>query len=259
MSDFKEEAESENNPYASHQEKKSSTNCCLLGCLGSVLLVILLYLGGGFGAYWMFKGQVNKYTADAPADLPVVELPEEELAEIEQRVKSFKETVEAGETPDELILTAKEINALIGKDDDMRGRVYVRIEDGLLSGDISLPTDAIPGGKGRFFNASATFDVSLENGVLIVTLADAEVKGEPLPAQFVDAMKQENLAKDAYKDPEVAETLRGFDSISVEGDKIVLKARAVERSAESSDSPEPGVSAKENNSSSADLEPVDVE
>ena len=186
---------------------------------------------GGFAGYWWFKGQVNRYTAEAPADLPIVELPEDEVKAIQERIDSFKETVEAGDTPDDLELTSDELNALISTNDEMRGKAYVKIEDGLVTGDVSIPTDAIPGGKGRYFNASATFDVSLENGVLIVTLADATVKGEPLPPQFIDGMKKENLAKEAYKDPEVAKLLRQFDSIAVEGDKIVLKPRVEEKAA----------------------------
>lgn len=238
MSEVKEDIDHDENAYVADGPKKSSGNCCLLGCLGAFLFMILVVVGGGLTTYWWVTGQVNKYTADAPADLPVVELPAEELEEIEQRIEAFKDTVEAGDTPEELVLTAKEINALIAKDEDMRGRVYVRIEDDLVTGDVSIPTDAIPGGKGRFFNASATFDVSLENGVLIVTLADAEVKGQKLPAQFTEAMSKENLAKEAYKDPDVAETLRGFDSITIEDDKIILKPRVKKETSEVPDAPD---------------------
>lgn len=161
-----------------------------------------------------------------------LELSDEELAAIQARIDAFKETIEAGDTPEDLVLTAQELNALITQDEDMRGKVFVRIADGEVSGDVSIPTDFLPGGKGRFFNASATFEVSLENGVLIVTLQDAEVKGEKLPQQFIDGMGKENLAKDAYKDPEVAATLRRIESISIENDKIVLKPRVAKSEGE---------------------------
>ena len=118
-----------------------------------------------------------------------------------------------------------EINALISKEEDLRGRVYVTIDDGHVAGQVSIPLDAIPGGKGRYFNASANFAVALTNGVLIVTLEDAEVKGEMVPQHVIDGMKRENLAKDLYKDPEVAETLGRIESLTLEGDKIILKPR----------------------------------
>ena len=227
MNKANDNASQQENPYQSERPAKSSNSCCFYGCLFMFLFVVLVVVGGGLSGYWWIKGQVNRYTADAPADLPTVDLPEEELAEIQGRVDDFKEKIEAGETPEDLVLTADEINALITKNDDLKGRVYVTIENGEVSGDVSLPVDSLPGGKGRYFNASATFDVSLENGVLIVTLADAEVKGERIPQQYIDGISKENLAKDAYKDPEAAATLRRIESLSIEGDKIILKPRAV--------------------------------
>lgn len=225
MNDPKMSDPQNENPYQVVGERKSSGRCCVYGCLITFLLVAFVVVGGGFAGYWWLQGQVNRFTADAPADLPIVELSDDELAEIQARIDNFKETIEADETPDDLVLTAEEINALISKDEDLRGKVYVAIADGEVTGDVSIPTDFLPGGQGRYFNASATFDVSLENGVLIVTLTDAEVKGEKIPQQFIDGMGKENLAKDAYKDPEVAATLRRIESISIEGDKIVLKPR----------------------------------
>lgn len=80
--------------------------------------------------------------------------------------------------------------------------------------------DAIPGGKGRYFNGSASVDASLEDGVLIVTLQDAEVNGQPVPDAYMREIRKENLAKDMYKDPEVAKRLRKFESLVIEGDKL---------------------------------------
>jgi hypothetical protein len=187
--------------------------------------LLLLTVGGGFAGYWWLQGQVNKWTSDTPADLPIVEYSEEEIQEIKDRVETFQETVDEGDTPEQLVLTAEEINALISEEEDFKGRVYVRLEDGKISGDVSIPTDFLPGGEGRYFNASATFNASLDNGVLIVTLVDAEVKGERVPAPFIEGMSQENLAKDVYKDPEVAQTLRRFESMRIEDDKIILIPR----------------------------------
>lgn len=228
---FNDKETQQDNPYQAEGENKSSRGCCLYGCLIIFVLGLVVVVGGGFSAYWWVQGQVNRYTADAPANLPIVELSDEERAEIKGRVDGFKATIDAGETPEDLVLTANEINAMISADDDMKGKVYVKIQDGEITGDVSIPTDGIPGGKGRYFNASATFDVSLENGVLIVTLTDAEVKGEKIPQEILDAMGKENLAKDIYKDPEVAETLRRIESVSIEDDKIILKPRVAEESA----------------------------
>ena len=121
----------------------------------------------------------------------------------------------------------------------------MKITDGKVSGDVSIPMDAIPGGKGRYFNGSASFNVSMENGVLIVTLADAEVNGEPVPQRVIDGMAKENLAKDLYKDPKNAEFMRRVDSVRVEDDKIILKLRPEEAKTDNNDADE--------NTNSADI------
>jgi hypothetical protein len=206
-------------------ESRSAGSCCLFGCLFAMLLMAVLTVGGGFVAYRFYQGQLAKYTSASPAVLPTVEFSEEELADIEARIKTFKTSVEEGESPEDLVLTAEEINALIAKDEDLRGRVYITIEDGQVSGDVSIPIGGLPGGKGRYFNASAAFDVSLEGGVLIVTLDDAKVKDNPVPREIIDSISRENLAKEIYKNPEVAEMLSRFDSLIIEDDKIILKPR----------------------------------
>jgi hypothetical protein len=195
--------------------------------------MVALVLCAGIGGYWFVSNQVAKYTSETPVKLPTVEFTPEQLVELEDRLARFKTTIDEGNTPEEdLVLTAEEINALIGKEEKLRGRVFVKIEDGQVTGDLSVPTDVLPGGKGRFFNGSATFDVSMEGGVLIVTLADAEVNGEPVPQQVVDGMSRENLAKDLYKDPQNAKFIRRVESVSVEDDKIILKFRRDETTAE---------------------------
>jgi hypothetical protein len=233
----------EANPYESDREAKqgkSSRGCCLYGCLISVLLIVLLIVGVGVGGYWWVSSQVAKWTEDTPADLPTVEYTEEEVAAVEKRVESFKEGLEANEAPEELVLTADDINAMIADDEEIKGHVFIKIEDGKVGGDVSIPTDILPGGKGRFFNASATFNVSLENGVLIVTMASAEAKGQKVPQEVIDEMAKQNLAKDLYKEPEVAEVLRRIDSISIEGDKMILRARKSGTSSSSGDAPAGG-------------------
>jgi len=202
---------------------------CLYGCLSIAGAAVALTLCAGIGGYWLVTSQVKKYTSETPVDLPVVEYTEEQIDSLETRIENFTDAMDAGQTPDQdLELTAEEINALIGNDEDLRGRVFVRIANGEVSGDVSIPADFVPGGKGRYFNGSATVDVSMEGGVLIVTLVDADVNGKKLPDEITDALANENLAKEVYKNKEHAEVLRKFEKISVEGDKILLKVRRPE-------------------------------
>ncbi len=193
-------------------------------------MFLLMVVGVGATAYLgyrFYNAQIEKYTSTAPAEIPVVEFSEEQVAAVEKRMQSFKQSIEPGATPEELVLTADDINALISKEENLKGHVYVTIRDGELTGEISYPTDSLLGAKGRYFNGEVSLKASLENGVLIVTLDDAKVNGESLPPDFLQGMRQQNLAKDAYNDPKTAELLRKFESLVIEDDKIILIPRQV--------------------------------
>lgn len=215
----------------SHQPRPQQGGClgggCLQGCLIVAGLMFVLGLCGGGVAYFWLSKQFTKFTAEQPAELPSVEFEPEQLAELEARIDTFKKAVDDDTTPEEdLVLTADEINALINNEEELHGKVFIKINDGQVTGDVSIPV------KDRFLNGSATFNVSLESGVLIVTLAAAEVKGEPVPEKFLDVFSKENLAKDLYKDPKNAEMMRRFERIVIEDDTIVLKLKRDESAEE---------------------------
>ncbi|QDV14660.1 hypothetical protein CA51_45690 [Rosistilla oblonga] len=220
------EAPYQSQPADSFDPPKSSGSCWLYGCLGSIALLSILVVCGGVGTYWFVNNQIQKYTSETAADLPVVEIGEERLAELESRVDGFKTAVEAESTPPELILTADEINAMIAKQDDLRGRVFVKIAEGQVEGDVSIPV------AGRFFNGSATFDVKLVDGMLFVNLKAATIKGEPVPDMAIEAIGKENLAKELNTDPDMAKFIKSLDSVRIEGDKIILSPKVAEADVE---------------------------
>ena len=237
-------------PYApagnSQQSEKKGCGCWVWGCAGVLVGCLLLMAAVGFTGYRFYAQQIEKYTDVEPADIPVVEMEEEELKRLQERIESFSERMApsksdgepadedaadgldaegAGlaEVPLELVLTADEINALIHSNESLRGLVHVVFEDGNVRGEVSIPLDEFPGGKGRYFNADAELEVSMENGVLVVKLVDATVKGESLPEAFIQAMKEQNFAKEVYDDPETAKVLRRIESIEVIDDAIHIR------------------------------------
>lgn len=223
-----ESAFNESEPDSAVVKKKSAASCIIYGCLFSFLLIALLLLGGGYYGYRLLQGQLNQYTSETPADLPVIEYTPEQWTTLKEKIEKFKKTAEQGETPTDLILTADDINALLAEDADMRGTIHITIHDGQVSGNVSIPTDFLPGGKGRYFNASGTFDVFLADGVLVVTLASATVQDEILPTNFVEAMREENLTPDTYNQGETADLLRRLESLTIDDGKIILKSRVDE-------------------------------
>ena len=228
MNQQNESASNDSEPDSTVVQKKSAASCIVYGCLFSFLLITLVVLGGGYYGYRLLQDQLNQYTAETPADLPVIEYTPEQWTTLKEKIEKFKKTAKQAETPADLILTADDINALLAEDADMRGTIHITIHDGQVSGNVSIPTDFLPGGKGRYFNASGTFDVFLADGVLVVTLASATVQDEILPTNFVEAMREENLTPDTYNQGETADLLRRLESLTIDDGKIILKSRVDE-------------------------------
>ncbi len=124
-----------------------------------------------------------------------------------------------------LVLTSDDINALLEDDPELKGKAYAKIEGNVVKGEISIPLDAIPGGKGRYLNGEAEFKASLADGVLIVTLDSVEVNGKQIPEEFMKPIRQQNLAKDLYKDEKTSEMIRRLESLEIKDGKIILKVR----------------------------------
>lgn len=207
--------------------------CFFYGCLVSVILGVVLVAGACLLGYYglsKFASLAEEYTDTAPMQLPKVEVNPAAYEALQKRVKEFKAALDAGRSAT-LTLTAEELNMLVSGDtrpSEWKGRVWFAIKDGSLGCQLSMPLDtmsAMPGLgrlKGRYLNGAASVRATMDTGTLVVTLQSLEVRGKPLPPEVLNAMKRENLAKNAGNDPEVAAFLDKLTSVSVQDDKIVL-------------------------------------
>ncbi|MEL6107394.1 MAG: hypothetical protein AAFU85_15245 [Planctomycetota bacterium] len=239
--DYQDAQAPPNEPFA--QPHRSGSNGCLWGCLIGVGLTFVGVLCMGGLGYWVIKSTVGAYTSDQAMEIETVEYSEEDLAALKARMDAFNDAIEEGKVPNEdLVLTAADINALIASDEFLRGKVFVRIEDGEIEGDVSIPLDELPGLGGRYFNGSATMDVSMDDGNLFVYAKEAEVNGQPVPEQFMKGMRNENIAKEMNQDREKRKFLRKFQDIRIDDDKLILEVRrdseTADDSGESSITPE---------------------
>ena len=202
--------------------------CLFYGCLTCVVLFLLACLLVFFAVRFV-RNRVTAYTDAAPVKMPAVEMSDADFKLLQQRTKSFSDAMEQGKTTEPLILTEDEINALIVKSSDAKdlaGKVHVSLNGEEVKGQVSLPLSFLGWfGRGRYLNGEAAFNVSLQNGVLIVTAREVKVKGQPLPESFMSQLRNQNLAKDVYKDPKNAEAIRKLESIEVKDGRVIIKAR----------------------------------
>jgi hypothetical protein len=208
---------------------RKGRGCLFYGCLTCLVLLLIMAVLAVVVVRFI-KNQVNTYTDTQPMKLPRVEMTDADYQQLERRVKGFGDAMEKGTPIEPLILTERDLNALIARAANMKelaDKVYVSVNGTEVRGQVSIPLSRLGWlGKGRYLNGEATFNVSLENGVLIVTAREVKVKGKPLPETFMSQLRRENLAKEAYKNPKNAEAIRQLDTIQVQESQVLIKARA---------------------------------
>ena len=208
------------------QPVKKGKGCFFYGCLIAVIIVALTAAGLFYG-YWKIKQTLMAYTDTESIRIEAVRVTDEQVQSYRARVEAFLEKAQEGKEPAQLVLTADEINALIQNSEqfkEFKGKVQISFANDKATGKVSLPLEDLdPVLKGKYVNGEATFNVSCENGVLLVTLQALTVKGKPLPEMFLEGLRQENLAKDLYKDPETAETMRRIKTIRIQGGRLIVE------------------------------------
>jgi hypothetical protein len=212
--------------------------CFFYGCIIATILIVMVLVLFAAGSYFLYRfvaQAVEQYTATAPRDLPKVDVAVDQRESVKKRAEEFKKAVEDGKAVEPLVLTGDDLNVLIEEAPEfahLKGKVYLRIDGDELKGQISLPLETfsqVPGLgmlKGRFLNGEADLKASLTNGVLLVTLDSIEVNGKRVPEEAMVNIRQENLAKDAYKNPKHAAILHKLESVEIKDGKMTIKVKA---------------------------------
>lgn len=205
---------------------KRQHGCLFYGCLSGAACLVLILLGFLL-LFHLARKVVNQYTDTAPMKLPVLQLSQPEIEEVQRRFSNFSDAASAGRPTPPLELTSDEVNALIQNNPDFRGardKLYVSLAGTNLQAQVSLPIGQL--GlvlfKGRYLNGTATLAVSLHNGVLQLTPLQITVKGKPLPGVYMDKIRQENFAANFNNDSRASVALNRLQSIEVKDGKLIF-------------------------------------
>jgi len=212
--------------------------CLFYGCLTlSILAVLMMVVGliGFFVIRGVYNRAVNEYTSTTPQTFEAVTYTPAEREALEARLRLFQQALDQGQGGQELVLSAQDLNVLISDKpnvQDLKGKLFVMIEDDRIKGKVSIPLQNIGWFKlrGRYLNGVAAFRVALEGGVLDVRLEEVEVNGKPLQnskllGPMVTEMKKKNLAEDYQRDARQSTNIQRFDTILIKDGKVILRTK----------------------------------
>jgi hypothetical protein len=215
--------------------EKKRHGCFYYGCLVLVVLGFFALIIGFLGVRYVasvINSKLDQYAETQPMAFPKVEMPADELQQLKKRVDAFSAAMQAHSNTPPLILTSRDINALIAgrtNGDELKDICYVDVQGDLVKGELSLPLGKyfrfpFAHFKGKYLNGVGTFRVGVTNQELSVYVESIEVKGKPLPANFMSQIQSKNWAEDYNRNPTNAATLGRFESIGVKDSKVTVKA-----------------------------------
>ena len=200
--------------------------CLFYGCIISVVL-LLLVMGALLVGWHYVKKMVNHYTDTQPMELPTVQMPQADVNRLKARFKAFEAAVRDHRPAEPLTLSSDDINALIAsipENEVLKGKIYITLKGDQLKGQVSVPLQQVGLGmfKGRYLNGTATFAVSLRNGVLAVSPRTLVAKGNPLPEICMQKIRQENLAAGVANDPQAVALLQGLEDLQIRDGSLIV-------------------------------------
>ncbi|HEX4263793.1 MAG TPA: hypothetical protein VH597_05590 [Verrucomicrobiae bacterium] len=205
------------------------------GCLfwGGIIAGILLLLAllAGYSGYRYIRHLVYTYTDTKPLEMPTVQMSGTEITNLQKRVQNFDTALKANKSVEPMILTADEINALIADATKSNSptpvRLYFSFNEDRVQAQLSLPTDGLNVRmlKGRYFNGTGDFAVSLHNGRLMLNVKSLSVKGKPLPDQFMQSLRGENFADSWTNDVELNQALAKLQEVKIANGKLIVVPR----------------------------------
>jgi hypothetical protein len=186
-------------------QQKRGIGCFAKGCLILVVVAILVVVVGVGGTYWSVR---HVYLSDKPAPIPEssaspetgavtpggtsMATPSERSTAVRERLNTMKQAARAHE-PNEVVLTAADINALIAANRKSSGMASVGIDGNVALVQVSIPLQrlAVPfrnafGLGDRYLNATVTIVAPPGTNASNVQLSDVKVNGHSFPADLLD-------------------------------------------------------------------------
>jgi hypothetical protein len=215
--------------------EKKRHGCFFYGCLTLLAVALIVAIAGFFMIRYVvstLNAKITEYTEAQPMTFPKVDMSESELQKLRARVAAFNSAMEAHSNAPPLVLSSADINAMMASNTnfkDLKDMCYVEVEGDQVKGEVSLPLGKFfrfpfVHFQGRYLNGVGTFQVAVTNQALSVYVKSLEVKGKPLPPEFMMQLQGKDMAADFNKNPTNAAAISKYESIEVKDGRITVKA-----------------------------------
>lgn len=209
------------------EQKKSGRGCLFWGGIIAAVL-LLIFLLTIYAGYRYVRHLVYEYTDSKPIEVATLRLSDAEMTNLQARVKTFNDSMESNKPVGPLVLTADEINALVNKaaktNAEPSPRLYFSFNDDRVQAQLSIPLDGV-GLKmlrGRYFNGSGDLSFSLNNGKMVLNVKSLSVKGKPVPEQWMQGIRSQNLADTWTNNPDFGDAFSRLESIRIHDGKLII-------------------------------------
>lgn len=221
-------------PHMTNRVAKKKMGCWAKGFLTLLILGIVAAAVAAYLAFWAVR-KVEEYTSLTPMVIPFQKITPEQQQRVKTQVDSFQETLNKG-LPAKLALTTADLNAIIANDPglNLSGRGSVRVENGVLVGQMSIPLEkiklpggqkTIPGFDGRFLNATVRTQLTVLNGSVSLRILSAEAGGNPVPEdvlRWVEERLQVIVDQRIQNDPRTRGAVSKISTLEIRGDEIIV-------------------------------------
>jgi len=212
--------------------------CFAVGCLSAIIVLVLLLIVGGAGGWFLYSKAVNTFTSDQPAHVAIEEPTDTQLRAAKATISRLRETATRNEK-ETIDFSETDLNTLIAHDPafaKIRGKARVKIDDSIVTVEMSAPLDGIPLPKlkGRWFNGTVRLRCSYIDNEFVFDGQSAIANGHDLDlsgsffSSFNRSFNQsfnDGFRRGLEKDSQAATFWKHIKGITVEKSRLVVETR----------------------------------
>ncbi|MCK5802364.1 MAG: hypothetical protein KAI66_06005 [Lentisphaeria bacterium] len=205
-------------------KKKGCLIAAAIFC-GCILVVVCVAVGS-LVAYG--RKVRNEVTDTTPLEVPVAQPTETEKRKLGREYKKMADSFKAGAS-EEFSFSADDLNGMIASVPDCeaaKGRVHFKIEDDRIKATMSIPLVELPFLSGRYINGEFDLKVTFENNRLDIYPHEIKVRGKPIPATLMNALREKNFGEELNRNPELQKALKQVEYVGIENNRLVIRSRA---------------------------------